>query len=866
MNVRQLVRGPLLWGTIFTSLDEKRHLECEDWVKWWSAKLKALDQTCEETKPKTHGHFVIPLESLTCTHKDGSFCNLSSETLVHCAHIACIICLNSLLLWLSIDLQNKDPKSVISTCSDLKDEVSRLSDKWKCGGDYCRAMFNQWICYIANVDSEKEEAMKLMFQWTLVPVIQVLAKVRAEMLGANDEHAEDTRVSKWGDELCNFLEEYRVLFNASDNTEFLFNASFYLVYRRTALLHRQLGHEKRTTQLLQKMEKMLDDIPDDLMVANISGKHIEYHEVDGHKLFHMKKEVQKLLINADKYMYISLQQLYMQDQFSLDFPWGQGSMPGNLDPSDSVCVSSIITKLEHIERLSETKEMFEQLDLKEEVLNGHLRFFLTHGLNAPDICYSCSGWDIISRSCHHSLLPWESIREKQNFFLDLCEALGDRRVTAKVLQLCGSMMADHSYYMLANSPDAPTLKIQLEEEFNLQCALSVPECVHSPGECTIKHIRPPETNCLVACLSDPCTSGEHRRDDLQDTLKAFRLIKHSIDIYSDLFHNWTSNEDGWLKLLETHKGVHELMLTVHQRLLILWQIRIRESNDPSVMSKIHPQDLPVHPKHLDWKDLIHTHSSKYSILVLEHAFHDLFESALVWAERGRARTLMSQLGPWYNMQQEDGLNPVSLKKELLEFNNNQQVSWNSITSSQNACKGDHILVEYVIHTKPELVYDLNGMAFVLHESANGTHDVRSCFFNCNPDEVEKLVDDFYTTVPLQRHDVTSVVLKLHSILERLYDLLIKPFWDKRLNPKATIVFVPDKMLYRVPFSLLRDKETQKYLFQLHPTTVAPSLRVLQHCKQRLSDLENCPLKPEGCILAVGNPAYEEDPLLGTGKN
>jgi hypothetical protein len=251
--------------------------------------------------------------------------------------------------------------------------------------------------------------------------------------------------------------------------------------------------------------------------------------------------------------------------------------------------------------------------------------------------------------------------------------LGDRRVTAKVLQLCGSMMADHSYNMLANSPDAPTLKIQLEKEFNLQCALSVPECVHSPGECTIVHIRPPETNCLVACLSNPCTSGEHRRDDLPDTLKAFRLIKHSIDIYSDLFHNWTSNEDGWLKLLETHKGVHELMLTVHQRLLILWQKRIRESDDPSVMSKIHPQDLPVHPKDLDWKDLIHTQSSKYSILVLEHAFHDLFESALVWAERGRAQTLMSQLGPWYNMQQEDGLNPVSLKKELLEFNNNQQV-------------------------------------------------------------------------------------------------------------------------------------------------------------------------------------------------
>lgn len=107
--------------------------------------------------------------------------------------------------------------------------------------------------------------------------------------------------------------------------------------------------------------------------------------------------------------------------------------------------------------------MFEQLDLKEEVLNTHLRFFLTNGLASTHICYSCSGWDSISSSCHHSLLPWESIREKQIFFLDICEALGDRQVTAKVLQLCGSMMADHSSHMLESARDARTLKIQLEQ-------------------------------------------------------------------------------------------------------------------------------------------------------------------------------------------------------------------------------------------------------------------------------------------------------------------------------------------------------------------------------------------------------------------
>lgn len=134
--------------------------------------------------------------------------------------------------------------------------------------------------------------------------------------------------------------------------------------------------------------------------------------------------------------------------------------------------------------------------------------------------------------------------------------------------------------------------------------------------------------------------------------------------------------------------------------------------------------------------------------------------------------------------------------------------------------------------------------------------------------MEDLVTKFYSTIPRQRTDA-NLVVEVHSILERLYDLLIQPLSEqaifKHLNPKATIVFVPDKILYRVPFALLRDRTTQKYLFQLHPIAIAPSLRVLQHCEQRLRTLERFPLKPEGCILAVGNPSYETNLLPGTGE-
>jgi len=41
---------------------------------------------------------------------------------------------------------------------------------------------------------------------------------------------------------------------------------------------------------------------------------------------------------------------------------------------------------------------------------------------------------------------------------------------------------------------------------------------------------------------------------------------------------------------------------------------------------------------------------------------------------------------------------------------------------------------------------------------------------------------------------------------------------------------------------------------------------MQHCEKRLRDLDRFPLKPEGCVLAVGNAAYEMNRRLpGTEK-
>lgn len=71
-------------------------------------------------------------------------------------------------------------------------------------------------------------------------------------------------------------------------------------------------------------------------------------------------------------------------------------------------------------------------------------------------------------------------------------------------------------------------------------------------------------------------------------------------------------------------------------------------------------------------------------------------------------------------------------------------------------------------------------------------------------QVEELLNKFYemvekfcNTKPLPRRLEDGVVAELHRVLEKLYDLLIEPFSQSamftHLDPKATIVFVPDKV-------------------------------------------------------------------------
>ena len=58
----------------------------------------------------------------------------------------------------------------------------------------------------------------------------------------------------------------------------------------------------------------------------------------------------------------------------------------------------------------------------------------------------------------------------------------------------------------------------------------------------------------------------------------------------------------------------------------------------------------------------------------------------------------------------------------------------------------------------------------------------------------------------------------------------------------------------MPFSILLDAKTEKYLFQNHTVSFTPSLRILERCHNRLKLLQESEFKVEPS-LALGDPAY-----------
>lgn len=118
------------------------------------------------------------------------------------------------------------------------------------------------------------------------------------------------------------------------------------------------------------------------------------------------------------------------------------------------------------------------------------------------------------------------------------------------------------------------------------------------------------------------------------------------------------------------------------------------------------------------------------------------------------------------------------------------------------------------------------------------------------------VDDL--TGKLRRAVLEDRNAEIEPLAERAYDLLIRPI-ERHLAPGERLVLVPDGSLHALPFSVLRDSKTGRYLFQDRVLAVAPSLRVYVESLRR----DRALARGGGNVLVVAAPEFDPgiDPTL-----
>jgi CHAT domain-containing protein len=94
---------------------------------------------------------------------------------------------------------------------------------------------------------------------------------------------------------------------------------------------------------------------------------------------------------------------------------------------------------------------------------------------------------------------------------------------------------------------------------------------------------------------------------------------------------------------------------------------------------------------------------------------------------------------------------------------------------------------------------------------------------------------------------------------QLFATLLAPV-QSNFQDRRRLVFVPDGLLFGLPFAALAERGRPRYLVEDHEIVVAPSATVYLLCGERGRRLG---VAGQGKVLAVGNPAMD-DTLLSTG--
>ncbi|KAG0564867.1 hypothetical protein KC19_8G146300 [Ceratodon purpureus] len=802
------------------------------YTKWLCRIVDLLDLSCEGTEMKTTSVELSPLL--------GASFKLNSKDAQTFHRVANLLFLKCFLFGSKVNAHGTKSEGGLI----FMEKISTVFNKWN--QDSCESVLEQWK--ECDVETNSEVAKETLYQWTHT-ILQGCTEVVTDKMTKWELSGNYVEAARLSDEYIDFLEGCNTCLDP-DETEFLYT-ELYCFYDRTAELHVRLGKFEQAQKLCEELLHLFGKLEDGTVRIPIwtEGK-VEY--IQPNAVTTLSRWIQTLGT--------MIASLNGQDRDSKHLPVyikicnEKVTKLKQLHPGDEIVEYSpeslrnpFLSQLTEMalliqgERYSEAEKVFKRF--KEEpdhesslnlgyILNARklsMQHWLKYhylGLMSAELCPSYF---------EYSSSKWQELCRKFELILDMAEFVGDPLLKAELSKQYGHLLGGRSVFKIFQKPGSTdTYDSMPLQDYAHELERWIKEELGLP----ITSADSLQEAALLSLFSEPCSPDEHKKD-LPPMLKSYRLLKYFMDTFSHLLHNWTKgSEASWLKLLESQKTAHEALQIFLLKISEYCLQFIEIVDNTSLRQSCSSHDRAIYRKLYDAS----------------------IKSTLVWAERGRARSLSNQLRSAY-VGLHDDKNLEIMRDELINFDLDEEKAFSSVMTCNFACDGA-VFVEYIISC-------YNSAVFVTYRGPGIKDHAEVAFqfvqFECDEKRVAQLVGHFYKAVNPVEGKVNYDEDDVSGYLEELYNMLIEPIWPavaQGLRSKlSTLVFVPDKILNRVPFALLRNRESQKYLFELHPISVAPSLRVLYHCKKRLSYLENCPLKPEKSVLALGGASYEEAQLL-----
>lgn len=224
------------------------------------------------------------------------------------------------------------------------------------------------------------------------------------------------------------------------------------------------------------------------------------------------------------------------------------------------------------------------------------------------------------------------------------------------------------------------------------------------------------------------------------------------------------------------------------------------------------------------------------------------QKGLLWAERGRSRILINQFVVANKL-----LRDATEMNDLVNLNFTDKKSWRILRAAQLACGDNTVFVEYVYDTY--LGGGYIDQVFVYVISKEGEVVLRDIDIG-DPQDFQaslKRVHE-HMSKPLSSQGSGPTI---QTDLEKLYVVFIEPISDllDGMESEDKLVFALDDVLTNVPFSILLNAETGKYLIESHTISFTPALRVLALCNKRFKSLNQASQRV-GPSVALGDPAYK----------